>query len=117
MDLMIDVKKEKGYTLISVNGEIDLYNAKELKDRVGYVCDDSPDGGDLIIDFKDVDYIDSTGLGIMIGIKRRIAESNGGLVLVLHSDRINKLFDITGLKNIFTITRSVDDAVAALKKG
>jgi len=115
MDLKLEVAKEKNYTLITVHGEIDLYNAKELKERVS-VAEVSASSPNLILDIKDVDYIDSTGLGILIGIKRRATERNGKLALVLHSDRINKLFEITGLNKIFTITKSVEEAIEAVGK-
>lgn len=115
MDLKLEYKREKDYTFVTVHGEIDLYNARQLKENVALAADraGSPD---LILDIMDVDYIDSTGLGILIGIKRRTTENNGKLVLVLRSERINKLFAITGLSNIFAIAKSPDEAVETLKK-
>jgi anti-sigma B factor antagonist len=115
MDLRLEIKKEPEYTHIIVHGEVDLYNANELKDKVHMATDRAP-SPNLIVDLKDVEYIDSTGLGILIGIKRRTNENNGKLILVLYSDRISKLFEITGLNKIFTITRGIDDAFAALRK-
>ena len=115
MDLKLDVKHKKEYTLITVHGEIDLYNGKQLKEKVG-VIEDTSESSNLILDIKDVEYIDSTGLGILIGIKRRTTEMGGRLTLVLHSDRIIKLFEITGLSNIFTITRSLENAISESTK-
>jgi len=115
MDLRIEIKKDNEYTHIIVHGEIDLYNANELKEKV-HLSTDRAASQNLIIDLKDVDYIDSTGLGIMIGIKRRTTENGGKLVLVLYSERINKLFEITGLNKIFMIARSFDAAAALLGK-
>ncbi|HOY65119.1 MAG TPA: anti-sigma factor antagonist [bacterium] len=115
MDLKLEVKREKEYTYVTVNGEIDLYNAHKLKEKIGQTMDgmDSPN---MVLDLKDVDYIDSTGLGILIGIKRRVSENKGELALVLRSDRIHKLFEITGLINIFAIARSSEEAIARLSK-
>jgi anti-sigma B factor antagonist len=115
MDLRLEYQKEKDYTFVTVHGEIDLYNAKQLKENVSLAADRS-ESANLILDIMDVDYIDSTGLGILIGIKRRTTENNGKLVLVLRSERISKLFAITGLSNIFTIAKSADDAIEILKK-
>ena len=115
MDLKLEIKKEKDHTLIIVYGEIDLYNAHQLKEKVGKAAD-SAQAPDLILDLKDVDYIDSTGLGILIGIKRRTTEKNGSMVLVLRSERITKLFEITGLSNIFTISRTMEEALGQLKR-
>ncbi len=112
MNLSFQYKNEDGYMLLTVKGEIDLYNAKQLKEKVGYVTEDT-DAANLVLDIRNVKYIDSTGLGILIGIKRRIAEGGGRLILVLTSERIIKLFSITGLSNIFTIAENKE---AALKK-
>jgi anti-sigma B factor antagonist len=115
MDMKLEVTREKDYTLVTVHGEIDLYNSRDLKEKIN-VLETTEDSHNLILDIQDVDYIDSTGLGILIGIKRRTTERDGILILVLHSDRINKLFEITGLIKIFTIARSLDDAIEAVKK-
>ena len=115
MDLKLEIKKEKDYTHIIVHGEIDLYNANELKEKVNMSTDRAA-SSNVIIDLKDVEYIDSTGLGILIGIKRRVNEKGGRLILVLYSDRINKLFEITGLNKIFTISRSFESAVENFQK-
>jgi anti-sigma B factor antagonist len=115
MDLKLEIKKEKDYTHIIVHGEVDLYNANELKEKVN-MSTDRAQSPNVIIDLKDVEYIDSTGLGILIGIKRRTTEKTGKMVLVLYSDRINKLFEITGLNKVFTIARNVEDAIAAIMK-
>ncbi len=113
MDLKLEIKKTQECTHITVYGEVDLYNANELKEKV-HLATERTESPNLIIDLKDVDYIDSTGLGILIGIKRRTTENKGKLILVLYSNRINKLFEITGLNKIFTIARSPEEAAGLL---
>lgn len=116
MNLSFQYKEENGSMLLTVKGEIDLYNAKQLKEKVGELTDDKDDVN-LMLDIRDVKYIDSTGLGILIGIKRRISEGGGRLILVLTSERIIKLFSITGLSNIFTIAENREAALEKLKQG
>lgn len=115
MDLLFDVKPEENYILLKVHGEIDLYNAKQLKDQVADASDDIDGPVNLILDLQDVKYIDSTGLGILIGIKRRCAEKEHHLVLLLDSQRIMNLFKITGLNNIFPIAESIEEAKTKFK--
>ncbi|HOO55655.1 MAG TPA: STAS domain-containing protein [bacterium] len=115
MDVKMEVKREEDYILFSVTGEIDLYNAKQLKDKVNTTTENAKTQN-LILNLLEVDYIDSTGLGILIGIKRRTSENNGKMVLVLVSERISKLFEITGLSNIFVIKSSIQEAVEELQK-
>ena len=115
MDLKIAQKNKDSYVVLTVKGEIDLYNARQLKEKINDVMEDNVDTQDILVDIRDVAYIDSTGLGILIGIKRRVTEGKGKLVLVLSSERILKLFSITGLNNIFTIAGDMDAAIARLK--
>jgi anti-sigma B factor antagonist len=109
MDLDIDIRKLENCILITVNGEIDLYSVKQLKERITYEIEDHKPPK-FVMDLNSVRYIDSTGLGILIGIKRRCAEKGGELLLVFDSERITNLFNITGLHNVFSIYKSVDEA-------
>ena len=109
MDLDIDVRKQDNFTVIAVKGEIDLYSVKQLKEKVAFEIDDGRQAR-IVMDLNDVKYIDSTGLGILIGIKRRCSEKNGELLLVFESERITNLFNITGLQNVFSIFKTVDEA-------
>lgn len=109
MDLDIDVRNLENCILITVNGEIDLYSVKQLKERITYEIDDHKPPK-FVMDLNSVRYIDSTGLGILIGIKRRCSEKGGELLLVFDSERITNLFNITGLHNVFTILATVDEA-------
>ena len=58
----------------------------------------------LIVSLKDVSYIDSTGLGVFIGLFKEIMKNDGELKLVDLSDRLERLFQITGLSNIIDIS-------------
>lgn len=113
MDLQFEARQEKEYTYCRVKGEIDLFNAKALKDRVNSAMEDSL-SGNLVLDMQDLKYIDSTGLGILIGIKRRLTENNGRLILIIIDERIKKLFTITGLVNVFDIAGNVEESVNKL---
>ena len=111
MDLSFDVQKKNNHIVLAITGEIDLYSVKQLKEQVSDTIEQEREAH-IIMDLNNVKYIDSTGLGILIGIKRRCAEKAGELVLVFDSDRISNLFNITGLHNVFAIFKSMDEAAA-----
>ena len=65
----------------------------------------------VVVDMANVDFLDSTGLGVLVeGLKRARARSSD-LAIVATQDKILKIFDITGLNKAFAIHRTVDDAV------
>jgi anti-sigma B factor antagonist len=111
MDLSFEISKKDNHIVMAVTGEIDLYSVKQLKESVTQVIEQEREAR-IIMDLNNVKYIDSTGLGILIGIKRRCAEKAGELSLVFDSERIANLFNITGLHNVFAIYKTLDEAAA-----
>ena len=67
----------------------------------------------LIADLSLVDFLDSTGLGALVGGLRRLREADGSLALVISTPRILRIFQITGLTKAFASQRSVADAITA----
>ena len=96
--------------LLSVEGEIDVYTSPHLKERVVELAE----GGikHLILNLAQVEYLDSTGLGVLIGGLKRLREGEGNLVLVGPGMRILRIFEITGLDKIFDIYATEEEAAA-----
>jgi len=67
----------------------------------------------LIIDVEGVEFLDSTGLGVLVGGLKRVRAHNGSLAVVCTQERLLKIFRITGLTKVFSIRESVDAALAA----
>ena len=111
MHLQIDVERREGYAILSPQGEIDFATGPQLKDAIT----EALVGGDvnLIIDLLAVDFIESTGLGALIGGRRRAYALKGSLSLVCTEQQMLKIFRITGLDKVFTIHDTVDEAVSA----
>lgn len=111
MELEIPDTDVDGWTVVAASGEIDVATAPELRQRLT----DLVDGGRerLVVDLEDVDFIDSTGLGVLVGCVRRARSEDGDLRLVCTNSRLLKVFEATGLHEVFTIVSSVADAVAA----
>ena len=108
MHLQIDVERREGYAILSPQGEIDFATGPQLKDAIT----ETLVGGDvnLIVDLLAVDFIESTGLGALIGGRRRAYAMGGSLSLVCREDQMLKIFRITGLDKVFAIFATVGEA-------
>lgn len=98
--------------VISLTGEVDLYTAPEFKQQL---IDAVADGAKhVVVDLTDTTFIDSTTLGVLVGGVRRLREKDGDLSLVCSDRNINKIFEITGLDQIFPIAASREEALTRL---
>ena len=99
--------------VISLAGEVDLYTAPEFKQQLLEVI--SNGGRNVIVDFSNTTFIDSTTLGVLVGGVKRLRTNDGQLSLVCSDRNITKIFEITGLDRVFTIYPTRDEAVEQLK--
>jgi anti-sigma B factor antagonist len=72
---------------------------------------------DLVVNLTEVRFMDSTGLGLLVGVLKRVRGLDGRLQLVIDSERLLKVFRITALTQVFTIRETVDEALAADREG
>ncbi|HEY0798764.1 MAG TPA: STAS domain-containing protein [Candidatus Baltobacteraceae bacterium] len=111
MDIKVHVHGENGHPhVVELSGEIDVYTSPKVKDAITELIDKGH--YNLVINLEKVRYIDSTGLGVLIGGLKRVREHGGSVNLVCTNPQIKKIFDITGLVKIFGI---FDDESAATK--
>ena len=112
MDLVLnEYSAAPGRTVIAVNGEIDVYTAPRLREMLIRLVDEEK--YHLIVDMEGVEFLDSTGLGVLVGGLKRVRSHDGGIDLVCTQGRILRIFRITGLSKVFSIFDSVDPAVAS----
>lgn len=102
MNLVINIDQNEDHILVHVGGEIDAYTAPKLREQLMPLAEEQNQS--LIISLKDVSYIDSTGLGVFIGLFKEATKNNGNLQLIDLSERLERLFHITGLNNVMTIS-------------
>ncbi len=110
-----DIKTDKldgDAYVISLAGEVDLYTAPEFKQQLLDVIGQG--GKEVIVDFSNTTFIDSTTLGVLVGGVKRLRGNEGQLSLVCSDRNITKIFEITGLDRVFTIYPTRDEAVAKL---
>ena len=111
MDLTLNTRSEADRTVLQVAGEVDVYTGTALRDRISDLLDAG--AHHLIVDLGRVDFIDSTGLGVLVGALNRARELGGSLQLVCAQERVLKLLRITGLDQVFTVQPSVEAALPA----
>jgi anti-sigma B factor antagonist len=110
VDLDVETGTVDDAALLTLRGEIDVYTAPRLRQAII----DLVDGGAsrIVVDMEKVDFLDSTGLGVLVGGLKRVRLQEGSLAIVTTQDKILKIFDITGLNKVFPIHSSIDEAVA-----
>lgn len=110
MDLTLETREIDGKTVVAVGGEIDVYTAPKLRDTIS----DIVSGGayDLVVDLSAVEFLDSTGLGVLVGGLKKVRAHDGSLALVCAEGRLLKIFRITGLAKVFTIHADQASALA-----
>jgi len=112
MELTLNVYSEPpGFTIVAVGGEIDVYSAPKLRERLITLVDSG--SYNLIVDMEAVEFLDSTGLGVLVGGLKRVRAHDGWIDLVCTQGRILRIFRITGLSKVFSIYDSVAESVAA----
>src|SRR5665213_1736388 len=98
MDLTTQLKELNGVPVIALSGEMDVHTSSKLRDAVLALLETG--ARKVIINLDNVEYVDSTGLGTMVGVLKRMTEQNCKLCVVSSNPLINKVFDITGLTRI-----------------
>jgi len=108
MELDINVDQSDGVCVFALTGEVDVYTAPQLKERLVEVID----GGcvNILVDLEGVGFIDSSGLGVLVGGLRRAKERSGVIRLVCTRENILKIFRITGLDKVFPIFDTLEQA-------
>jgi len=110
MEVSITSRERGDCTVVEVAGEIDVYTASVLRERLAELID--ADHTDLIIDLTGVGFLDSTGLGVLVGALKKVRGFGGRLQLVIDQEKVMKVFRITALTQVFTIHDSLDAALA-----
>ena len=110
MDLTLSTSEVGGATIIAVGGEIDVYTAPKLRDKITELV--AAGTYHIVVDMEAVEFLDSTGLGVLVGGLKKVRAHDGSLELICTQDRLLKIFRITGLAKVFVIHESAEDALA-----
>ncbi|NIM04289.1 MAG: anti-sigma factor antagonist [Armatimonadetes bacterium] len=111
MNLKIKSRRlETATGVVELIGEVDVYSAAQAKQKIHELLD----GGvkHLLIDLSDTEYLDSTAMGVLVGVLKRVGESGGWVRLVGMKPRIRRLFEITRLDEILPIFETEKEALS-----
>ena len=103
-----NIEKQDGGTVVSLAGELDLYNAEDVRAALLEACEDEPDV--LVIDLAEVTFIDSTALGVLIEARSRLAD-RGGFRLAAPGLESRRALEVSGLDRHFSVFDTVNDAL------
>ena len=108
----LTVHQSDAVTLVDVEGQLIVGNRQELKGRVLEELDRGR--RKFVIDFQDAGYIDSSGLGVLVSLSKKIREHRGELRLSGLSEDLRTLFELTKLDTLFIIADSRDEALRGI---
>ena len=113
MDIKVSTRSIRDLAqVVEVQGEIDVYTSPRVKETINELIEKGH--YHLVINLEGVRYIDSTGLGVLIGALKKVREHSGRILLVCTNPQIKKIFNITGLVKIFEIFKDEDEAMQVL---
>lgn len=110
MDLDVSTREQDGCTVVAATGEVDVFTAPVLDEALsaavgaGATC--------LVVDLSGVEFLDSTGLSVLVKALKRVKESGGSLDVVVTAERVAKVFRITGLDASMPLHATLADALA-----
>ena len=111
----LDLDEQKGITIASVDGEIDLSNAAELEVAISHAVGNEALG--LVVDLVHVDYLDSSGVTLLFNLARRLARRQQEFVVVVPGEaHVREILSLSGAAEALALQESVADALAQLRR-
>jgi len=107
----INQREKNDIIILDITGEIDLYNAPEIKDIINTLIEKQK--YNVIINLEKVTYIDSSGIGALISSLSNLKKYQGGLKIINVFASVRKVFELTKLTSFFEIFDSEDEAVGS----
>lgn len=115
MELSLATREVAGHTVVEVRGEVDIYTSAQLRERLSAVIDSG--SAQVVADLRAVDFLDSSGLGVLSGAQKRLHTAGGELSLVCDRENLLKILRITGMDQLFTVHGTVESATGGSPRG
>ena len=110
IDITVDTRVVGAWTVIDVEGEVDVFTAPKLRERIIGLLGDSRQ--QIVVNLERVAFMDSTGLGVLVGGLKRVKEHEGVLALSGAQGTVLRVLNVTGLNAVFPMFDSVEHATA-----
>ena len=115
MELKIDVKpRGDGVTVVVLRGEIGTETVNQFKDSIDKLVAEGQ--SKLVMDFQEVNYLNSMGLGVVAATLKKVKKNKGDLKLIRLSPAVQELFELTRLTKVFEIFESEEDALKSFSQ-
>jgi len=116
VDLGVTTDKVPGGWLVEVSGEVDLHTAPQLRAALDSAVARAvgSDAGDVLVDLSGVGFMDSTGLGELVGAHKALEREDRRLHLVVGTDRVARLITLTALDEVLEVHPDRSSALASL---
>jgi anti-sigma B factor antagonist len=111
MDFDVETSERDGVSILALRGEIDVYTAPQLRQAIVDLVDRG--ARNIVVDMGSVEFLDSTGLGVLVEGWKGLKARDGDLSIVATQEKILKIFDITGLNKAIPIHATLDEAMAS----
>jgi anti-sigma B factor antagonist len=110
--LLLQYRLVSGVAVVSVSGEVDVSTCGVLRGALLRVITDEKYRG-LVVNLAGVTFIDSAGIGVLVGVWRRVSATDGGLAVAMPSPQVQSVLDATGLTKVLSVHDLEADAVQA----
>jgi anti-sigma B factor antagonist len=107
----LNVSERDECAVLAVTGELDVATAPQLRQEAVRLT--TMGQSRIVIDLSGVDFLDSTGLGVIVGVLKRVRTHGGDLAVAGAEDHVRKVFDITRISDVVSMYDTADDACAA----
>ncbi|MEM6291893.1 MAG: STAS domain-containing protein [Myxococcota bacterium] len=108
MRVEVDIKETN--VLVTIQGSIDLFSSGALKKELSGLLEKGHN--DFLFNLEGVDFVDSSGLGVLVGTFKQVRVGKGDVALANLRPAVKKIFELTRLDQVFSIYESVEDALA-----
>ena len=111
MDVVVGVEERGDVTLVRASGDLDVATAPRLREEVIRLV--TAGQTDIVLDLERVDFVDSTGLGVIVGLLKRTRTLGGDLRLVSTSPGLRRILELTALDRALPLAASVDEVLGS----
>ncbi|MBW6469268.1 MAG: STAS domain-containing protein [Anaerosomatales bacterium] len=113
MSLTIDLTQEPTYWLLKLAGDLDYGECAAFRVNIDRILKNSPPAA--IVDLSNLEYLDSSGLGLLLSLSKEFGAQGGRLVLITN-ETVDNILSLTRLNGIFSTASSMDDALATVSE-
>lgn len=110
MDIRLRTREVDGMVVVEIGGELDLHHAPQVRTELARVCE--AEKPRVLADLAGLTFIDSTGIGVLVGAHKRARERGGRIQFVCPTPRIRRIFEIAGLVRALPLYNSREEALA-----